>query len=71
MAVGAYFAAGDYYPKVDFAFKKLFASSENKDILISFMNSVLSEDEQAKDIELKNSYNIASYREGGYKWSIL
>ncbi|APM39288.1 PD-(D/E)XK nuclease family transposase [Clostridium kluyveri] len=33
-------------PKVDFAFKKLFGSSENKDILISFINSVLSEDEQ-------------------------
>ncbi|WP_313885171.1 PD-(D/E)XK nuclease family transposase [Clostridium sp. DJ247] len=25
-------------PKVDFVFKKLFASPENKDILISFIN---------------------------------
>lgn len=56
-------------PKVDFAFKKLFGSSENKDILISFINSVLSEDEQVKDIELKNPYNIASYRKG--KMTIL
>ncbi|WP_200773971.1 PD-(D/E)XK nuclease family transposase, partial [Tepidibacter formicigenes] len=29
-------------PKVDFVFKKLFGSEENKDILISFINSVLS-----------------------------
>ncbi|WP_201786620.1 PD-(D/E)XK nuclease family transposase, partial [Clostridium tepidiprofundi] len=28
-------------PKVDFVFKKLFGSEENKDILISFINSVL------------------------------
>ncbi|WP_202905430.1 PD-(D/E)XK nuclease family transposase, partial [Clostridium botulinum] len=33
-------------PKVDFAFKKLFGSEENKDILISFINSILSEDQQ-------------------------
>jgi len=56
-------------PKVDFAFKKLFASPENKDILISFINSVLSENEQVKDIELKNPYNIANYRKG--KMTIL
>lgn len=56
-------------PKVDFAFKKLFASPENKDILISFINSVVSENEQIKDIELKNPYNIANYRKG--KMTIL
>ncbi len=28
-------------PKVDFAFKKLFGSEENKGILISFINSIL------------------------------
>ena len=56
-------------PKVDFAFKKLFGSSENKDILISFINSVLPESEQVRDIELKNPYNIASYRKG--KMTIL
>ena len=41
-------------PKVDFAFKKLFGSEENKDLLISFINSVLSEDKQIENIELKN-----------------
>lgn len=30
-------------PKVDFAFKKLFGSEENKNILISFINSIISE----------------------------
>jgi predicted transposase/invertase (TIGR01784 family) len=56
-------------PKVDFAFKKLFASPENKDLLISFINSMLSEHEQISDIELKNPYNIANYRKG--KMTIL
>ncbi len=31
-------------PKVDFAFKKLFGSEENKELLISFINSVLLEE---------------------------
>lgn len=56
-------------PKVDFAFKKLFGSEENKDILISFINSILSEDQQIKDIILKNPYNIANYKKD--KMSIL
>lgn len=54
-------------PKVDFAFKKLFGSEENKDILIAFINSVV--DEKIKDIELKNPYNISDYRKG--KMTIL
>jgi len=56
-------------PKVDFAFKKLFASPENKDLLISFINSMLSEEEQISNIELKNPFNIANYRKG--KMAIL
>jgi predicted transposase/invertase (TIGR01784 family) len=56
-------------PKVDFAFKKLFGSEENKDILIAFINSILSEDQQIKDIELKNPYNLANYKQD--KMSIL
>ena len=56
-------------PKVDFAFKKLFGSEENKDILLSFINSVLSEEQQINSIQLKNPYNLANYREG--KMSIL
>jgi len=56
-------------PKVDFAFKKLFGSEENKDILIAFINSIIDENEQIKDIILKNPYNIADYLKG--KMSIL
>ena len=56
-------------PKVDFAFKKLFGSEENKEILISFINSIVSKDNQIKNIELKNPYNISNYRKG--KMTIL
>ena len=56
-------------PKVDFAFKKLFGSEENKDILIAFINSIIDENERIRDIVLKNPYNIADYRKG--KMTIL
>jgi predicted transposase/invertase (TIGR01784 family) len=56
-------------PKVDFAFKKLFGSEENKDLLISFINSILPDDKQIKSVELKNPYNIANYKKG--KMTIL
>lgn len=48
-------------PKVDFAFKKLFGSEENKDLLMSFINSVLPENEQINYIELRNPYNLANF----------
>ena len=51
-------------PKVDIVFRKLFGSEENKDILKSFINSVLPENEQIKDLEIKNPYNFANYSEG-------
>lgn len=56
-------------PKVDFAFKKLFGSEENKDILIGFINSIVSEDQKVKDIVLKNPYNFENYKNN--KMSIL
>ena len=49
-------------PRVDFAFKKLFGSEENKDLLISLINSIVSEEEQVVEVELKNPYNLADYR---------
>ncbi|WP_330375476.1 Rpn family recombination-promoting nuclease/putative transposase [Inediibacterium massiliense] len=55
-------------PKVDLAFKKLFGSEENKDLLISFINSILI-DEQIEDITIKNPYNVSNYING--KMSIL
>ena len=56
-------------PRVDFAFKKLFGSEENKDLLISLINSIVSEQEQVVEVTLKNPYNLADYRAG--KMSIL
>lgn len=51
-------------PKVDLAFKKLFGSEENKDLLKSFINSMLPAEEQMADLEIKNPYNLADYMEG-------
>ena len=56
-------------PRVDFAFKKLFGSEENKDLLISLINAIISEEDQVVEVELKNPYNLADYRAG--KMSIL
>ncbi|MGR8934557.1 MAG: Rpn family recombination-promoting nuclease/putative transposase [Gammaproteobacteria bacterium] len=56
-------------PKVDFAFKKLFGSEENKDLLLALINAVLNEEPHIAEIELKNPYNLADYRAG--KLSIL
>ncbi len=56
-------------PRVDFAFKKLFGSEENKDLLISLLNAIISKDDKITEVELKNPYNLADYRAG--KMSIL
>ena len=56
-------------PRVDFAFKKLFGSEENKDLLISLINAIISKEQQVVEVELKNPYNLADYRAG--KMSIL
>ncbi len=56
-------------PRVDFAFKKLFGSEENKDLLISLLNAIISKDDKITKVELKNPYNLADYRAG--KMSIL
>lgn len=56
-------------PRVDFAFKKLFGSEENKDLLISLINAIVSEEDRVAEIELKNPYNLADYQAG--KISIL
>ena len=56
-------------PRVDLAFKILFGSEENKDLLISFINSVVSAEDQVVEIELSNPYNSRSCKEA--KGSIL
>lgn len=56
-------------PRVDFAFKKLFGSEENKGILIAFINAIVSEADRVTDVELLNPYNNKNYV--GDKLSIL
>jgi predicted transposase/invertase (TIGR01784 family) len=56
-------------PKVDFAFKKLFGSEENQDLLLSLVNAVIGEERHFTDLILKNPYNLADYQAG--KISIL
>ncbi|MBV8802183.1 MAG: PD-(D/E)XK nuclease family transposase [Gammaproteobacteria bacterium] len=56
-------------PRVDFAFKILFGSEENTDILLPFVNSVLSLTEPLVDLTLLNPYNHKTYASD--KFSIL
>jgi predicted transposase/invertase (TIGR01784 family) len=44
-------------PKIDFAFKKIFGSEGSKDILISFLNALIYEDQPIiQDLEIINPY---------------
>lgn len=43
------------YPFTDFGFKLLFGSAENKEFLISFLNSLLGRDDEIVDITYKNT----------------
>lgn len=59
----------DINPRVDIAFKKIFGVEENKDLLISLINSIVSDEDQVKDLTLLNPYNPKTFRED--KRSIL
>ena len=48
-------------PRVDIAFKKIFGVEENKDLLISLINSIVSSEDQVSDITLLNPYNAKSF----------
>jgi predicted transposase/invertase (TIGR01784 family) len=56
-------------PRVDIAFKKIFGVEENKDLLISLINSIVSSEDQVADVQLLNPYNAQSFRQD--KLSIL
>jgi predicted transposase/invertase (TIGR01784 family) len=56
-------------PRIDIAFKKIFGVEENKDLLISLINSIVSEEDQVSEVTLLNPYNLQSFRED--KLSIL
>jgi|TARA_B110000211_G_scaffold180741_1_gene204543 predicted transposase/invertase (TIGR01784 family) len=48
-------------PRVDIAFKKIFGVEENKDLLISLINSIVSDQDQVSDITLLNPYNAQNF----------
>jgi predicted transposase/invertase (TIGR01784 family) len=56
-------------PRVDIAFKKIFGVEENKDLLISLINSIVKKDDQIVEAVLLNPYNLKNFRED--KLSIL
>jgi len=56
-------------PKVDIAFKKIFGVEENKDLLISLINSIVGAEDQVSEVTLLNPYNPKSFKKD--KLSIL
>jgi len=56
-------------PRVDIAFKKIFGVEENKDLLISLINSIVGIDDQVLSVTLLNPYNPKSFKKD--KLSIL
>ena len=56
-------------PRIDIAFKKIFGVEENKDLLISFINSVVGEEEQVSSVTILNPYNPKNFKKD--KLSIL
>lgn len=56
-------------PRVDIAFKKIFGVEENKDLLMSLLNAIVSENDQIDEIELLNPYNERNFQKD--KLSIL
>ena len=56
-------------PRVDIAFKKIFGVEENKDLLISLINSIVSSEDQVSDVTLLNPYNPKNFMKD--KLSIL
>jgi len=50
-------------PRVDIAFKKLFGVEENKDLLISLINSVVSKEDQVETVDILNPYNFRDFKQ--------
>jgi predicted transposase/invertase (TIGR01784 family) len=49
-------------PRIDIVFKKIFGVEENKDLLISLINSIVSEEDQVTDVTLLNPYNVQNFK---------
>jgi predicted transposase/invertase (TIGR01784 family) len=56
-------------PKIDLVFKKLFGVDKNKDLLLSLINSMLTEEDKISTVTIKNPYNLPDYLDG--KLSVL
>ncbi len=56
-------------PRVDIAFKKIFGVEENKDLLISLINSIVDKEDRVAEVTLLNPYNPKNFRND--KLSIL
>jgi predicted transposase/invertase (TIGR01784 family) len=56
-------------PRIDVAFKKIFGVEENKDLLISLINSIVGEEDQVSEVSLLNPYNPKNFKKE--KLSIL
>ena len=56
-------------PRVDLSFKKIFGVEENKDLLISLINSIVSKADQVTGVTLLNPYNPKNFKHD--KLSIL
>ncbi|MDR0774901.1 MAG: Rpn family recombination-promoting nuclease/putative transposase [Rickettsia sp.] len=56
-------------PRVDLAFKKIFGVEENKDLLISLINSIVGQEYQVAEVTLLNPYNPKNFKND--KLSIL
>ena len=56
-------------PRVDLAFKKIFGVEENKDLLISLINSIVDVEDQVVNVTLLNPYNQKNFKQD--KLSIL
>ena len=48
-------------PKIDLVFKKIFGTDQNKNLLISLINSVLPIGEQIVEVTIKNPYNETDF----------
>jgi predicted transposase/invertase (TIGR01784 family) len=56
-------------PRVCLPFKKIFGVEENKDLLISLINSIVGTEDQVKEVTLLNPYNPKNFKQD--KLSIL
>jgi len=62
-------SGSDITPCIDVSFKKIFGTEENKDLLISLINSIVLPEDRIDNIVLLNPYNLQDFE--GEKTTIL